>query len=196
MLENCFGFALKNSVSGNLNFGKLWAVFPSHINCIGKKLPERVIPKVSVLACFYVNLAPYTCLEFFAAIVRLETGAYFWSIFITSEARIEYFLTLLTISWWNINSASLRAPSGISGRAVVQALFTKPIFTKKIFANDKFLKSKTLSDLTELFTISAFTTVITTMAFTRPPFERKVSKVSSRFCSKNLELMVQLCSEK
>ena len=71
-----FGFALKENVSVNLNFGKLSTAFPPYIKCTGKNLAERVIPKVPVIACLYINPARCTCLEFSVAIARLETGAY------------------------------------------------------------------------------------------------------------------------
>ena len=71
-----FGFTLKENVSGNLNFGKLSTAFPPYIKCIGKNLDERVIPKVPVIACLYVNSSTCTCLEFSVAIAQLETGAY------------------------------------------------------------------------------------------------------------------------
>ena len=88
-------------------------------------------------ACLYENLAPYTCLGFFAAIIRLEAGVYFkgvWLIIIISEAGMDYFSTILTISSLNINTVSLGAPSGISGRVALQPLFTKLILTEKRFA--------------------------------------------------------------
>ena len=94
VLEKCLGFALKENVSKKLNFGKLCANFSPCINFIEKKLAKRVIPKVPVIACLYVNPTTCKCLEFFAAIVQLETGTCFkgiWSILIMSEAGMEYF---------------------------------------------------------------------------------------------------------
>ena len=96
-----FGIRTQGEFFRKFKFRKLRAVFSLYINCIDKKLVKRVIPKVPMIACLYVNFVTCTCLEFFATSVRLETGAYFkivWSILITSEAEVEYFSTMLTIS--------------------------------------------------------------------------------------------------
>ena len=63
VLLNCFSLTLRENGSGNLILGILWAVFPLHINCIGKKLLGKVIPNVAVSDFLYVMQEMPTCLE-------------------------------------------------------------------------------------------------------------------------------------
>ena len=153
-----------------------------------------VIPKVPVIACLYVNPATYTRLELLAVIFWLDIGVYGLTRH-RCEVGIEFFKAMLTISWRDINSASLRAPSEISGRVVVQAVFTKPILTKRLFARCELSLTKTLSDSSELFSISVLATATTATVFATP-FERKVSKNLFTFSSKELSVMVYLFSTK
>ena len=62
---------------GNSNLGKLCAVFPPYINCIGRNELLSVIPNVPVIALLSDDPEILTCFEFRAANVRDDTGAYF-----------------------------------------------------------------------------------------------------------------------
>ena len=113
------------------------------------------------------------CIEFFSAIVRLETGAYLdgvWSIFMITEDGIWCFSFNVVIWWWNISSASFRAPAGISGLEVVHTLLTKPIRLKRLFAHEEESRSINCRCSSSLFDISALAVALSPTVLTTPPF--------------------------
>ena len=55
VLLKLFTLALRENDSGNLVLGILWVVFPPYINCIGRKLLQKVIPNVAVSDFLYVT---------------------------------------------------------------------------------------------------------------------------------------------
>ena len=95
---------------------------------------------------------------------------------------MEDLSTKLVISWRNINPASFRATSAISGWAVVEAVLTKPILTKRLFTQDELSRSRNLSDSSEPFSINALTSAKITIVLTTP-FERKATKTFCTFSS-------------
>ena len=55
VLLKCFTLALRENDSGNLVFGMLWAVFAPYINCIEKKLLEKVLLNIAVSDFLYIT---------------------------------------------------------------------------------------------------------------------------------------------
>ena len=115
---------------GNWKFlGWLAVVFPWYIICIGKKLPERDITKVSVILLLSVRPFIGTEEEFLAAIVILPTETYeqgVWSAFSTNSGGILCSLIVLFMSLRNVSLRSSNSPQGTGRRVVVPALREKP----------------------------------------------------------------------
>ena len=175
VLLKCFTLALRENGSGNLVLGILWAVFPPYINCIGRKVLEKVIPNVAVSDFLYVIPKMPTCSEPFSARVWLVTGAYFsgvWSKFIISESGIVFSSTKSTIWWkkrilasffcafWNVWSPCCSCP------------FYKTHPLKRLFVQDEFSKSRSFKCSRLLLSIKAFAVATATTLLTIPPFFR------------------------
>ena len=104
-------------------------VFPWHIICIGKKLPEKDITKVSVILLLSVRPFIGTEEEFLGAIVIFPTETYeqgVWSAFSSNSGGILCSLIASSMSLRNVYLHFSKSPGGTGGRVVVPALREKP----------------------------------------------------------------------
>ena len=100
VLLKCFELALKEKDDGKFMRGKLLCVFPLYISCIGKNLPEYVMPKVAVIDSLKALPVIGICFDHFLARVLFETSAYFCGVlskFIISDSGMSSSSTILTI---------------------------------------------------------------------------------------------------
>ena len=77
VLLKCFELAIKEKNNGKFKRGKLLCVFPLYISCIGKNLPEYVMPKVAVIHSLKARPVIGICFDPFLVRVLFETGVYF-----------------------------------------------------------------------------------------------------------------------
>ena len=106
-------------------FRQTWTVFPPYISCIGRKIPFRVMIKVTVMLLLSLNPRTGKDVEPFFVIFALSIETYFefiWSKLSTNDCGIWNSSTLFTILFRNVNSASCLAPSGIKALPVVAVL--------------------------------------------------------------------------
>ena len=75
VLLKYFELALKEKDDEKFTCGKLLCVFPLYISCIGKNLPEYVMPKVAVIDSLKAPPVIGICFDHFLARVLFETGA-------------------------------------------------------------------------------------------------------------------------
>ena len=115
VFEKCFGLKLRQTPFGNLYLGKLWEVLPPYISCIGRKSPCKEIANVLVIERLSELPSMVTEVSPLGVRVSLPTGTYFngaWLMFKMSSGGMLRFSTLVTISYKNKNSISLRVYLG------------------------------------------------------------------------------------
>ena len=87
LLLKCFGFALRENDSGNLDHGRDCLVLPPKINRIAENFPNKVIVKVHVMLLPSVEPAIDTELEPFFAKFCPPTVVYFKDLWLRLRMR-------------------------------------------------------------------------------------------------------------